>query len=546
MQEPAPNSATITVHRAVSKRSIAASGSARHPAVARLTQAQTPRTPSSVVSASQGYASSRKTGSRYSLASTGYRSSPPIVMRPSSSHKRGVAFNHTRRPSAASSLIHVRDGATSRNEDRADHSYRYSSPASPATASDRAHSPNAPELPYPKPRRETVKRARSPQWAEEAEDGRTQSHFFKEEARKVSTELGRLCEEVFNRSSISIYDGEPSSSVASREPWAQGVRTSPVSARDRAADREKLRILLEERPLPRTPSRPYDAYTEEQLRTTRDKLKRRSVEGRAGPSQGYLEEVIAHLDRLMQPSTSPREDYRRRIASADYPSQYLLDSRLPAITEEGRLSAGHRYQNEVMMAHHGHRSASAPLQHGPHTPSRRRQDDSRDIIRMVERDAFADMSPVAPLNVRKKSDRTVREPYERGGPSAVQEYGMMSPTRPRGDVFRGPAPGMDMAPVHDGGAADEQSGKSKRFGWFKRNGGASAKDDRRRGSDDKESSRANETTSTTAEANHEVVGVEDDETRKRKGSGSGKRAFFGMFSRRESGKGVPELRLGSK
>ena len=507
IQEVQADHANITVLRPGSRHSTIRTGSLRHPAVARLSEALSPRTPDSVVASSrgrtsfeQGYASSARNGSRYSLASTGYRSSPPIIVRPSSSHKRAVTFNHVRKPSGTSAWIRSREGATSRNEERRDVASKYGS-SPPTTICELPSSPVMDDRAIVRSRKDTVAVAPS---APAVGSGRTaQSHMFREEARKVSNELGKFCEEAFNsvRPSAAKPPNAFESSTHPTSSFQANSRSSAAVVGIEGSKEARLKALLQDRPLPPVPVRSRDSFTEEQLQLTRDRLQRRSAQGEAGASQGYLDDVIAHLDRLMQPSTLTAGEYHdngggggRRVASSTAdcksPPPAPLSRRLPAITEEGDRPVDYE---------HGYRVTSAPIIQWSH---REHGIDPRDTIRMVGDGGVAPpMAPVAPLNVRKRSERVV-------------QARLMEDSSERDDDKK---KGKSMT-----------SGHGKKLRWFKR------------GSEDKE--------------NHNGgVKLEEEETDKRRlsgGGGSGRKGFFNIFHRRESGKqtteGEVEVRLGGE
>lgn len=549
-----------------SRRSANTTGSLRHPAVVRLSEAERPYTPNSVVTASSktrtpldpDYTSSgARSGSRRSIASTGYRSSPPIIIRPSSSHKRGVSFDHSRRPSLASPMVQQRDGAKSRNEARVDITHDRNENFPMTTTSERPSSPVTDESPYVRSRKALMTSAGPLPAIREV---RAQSHLFREEARQVSSELGRFCEEVFNRSSMS--PGDRTSMIQPPRP-TQGISPSPSTVWARNSHQEGLKPSWQERPLPPPPPvQEQDSFTEE-LRVTRERLQQRSAEGAAGASQGYLDEVIAHLDRLMQPSTTLQghhHDDRRRVASATADCKSPgISSRLPAIREEYRLSGGgDGYGGEPMTSHHGYRAASAPISYWAGQSTRENRADPSNSIRMVEQDEILPSAAVPPLNVRKKSERSSYGEHDRRSVSVAQDAEVSSIRYTEDeykdlyhDAFRS---------VYDGNAREvtynkhekKRSSYGKRLGWFKRAGGVKEE----YGTEREILATPDETTWFTSmnkqrhTRERPDIQAEEEESRKLKLSGTvGKKGFFNIFSRRESAKGVGdthELRVGSK
>lgn len=227
------------------------------------------------------------------------------------------------------------------------------------------------------------------------------SHHFRDDARKVSLEMEKLCEEAFNR--------PRGPSVGSRNPTPQTVSTQfrdsqpsyrtttsvttpdtsfsvhedpvPMSITRRGKSRE-ISINYNERPLPQPPAteRKMDtehlgSYTQRELQKTRELLIKRRDESMIAP--GYLDDVIAHLDRLMQPSAVRLADEERRAIS----------------TPDG-MPRKDTFEEIMQKNNVAYRSASEPQK-----PRLRGA-----TIRLVEdSDGRNPISPVKPLTIRKKS-----------------------------------------------------------------------------------------------------------------------------------------------
>ena len=237
------------------------------------------------------------------------------------------------------------------------------------------------------------------------------SSYFKDDARKVSTEIEKLCDEAFNRSSVAstiatprtTYTGDShhTSQDYSSQATSISVREdlNPVP-RDRAKEIKDY----QHRPLPRPPATErvmgtehLGSYTQRELAKTRDLLKKRAAESSMSP--GYLDEIIAHLDRLMQPSAVRLSEAERRAIStpdSGIPRKDTFDS----IMEKRDVN---------------YRAASEPYKKGQ--PSRKGP-----TIRLVdEADGGKPISPVKPLSIRKKSNSSTPSSGSPSRPLSTQQ-----------------------------------------------------------------------------------------------------------------------------
>lgn len=393
--------ANVTILRQSSNASRSRPGShtanLRHPAVSRLQAEEGGSSGSSSVDllhANQfNRESARTSQSRSSLASS-RRAVSPVPVRRSSSYKRHVSFHHLRQRSAGRAKFspsqfsfdqETEDRPSSRLGTNQLASERYSSPA----------------LPTPPP---TV-RPRKPNVTAEDLDirkARAASHYWKDEARKVSAELGKICEEAFNRSSVSpmvrkaySYEASPPSSSTHQN---SAIRTQNNHAVNR--------------PLPEPPAESLEARTLRMLAETRRRLIEQSnTTGRPEGSR-YLDNVIAHLDRLIQLQRGNADDTEngRRAASDPTPHSFVDSAYLAATTaamaEERSvsgnddihqpLSRGRESQNQ--------RVVSDPVSGRLPTTRASYQQDKK-TIRMVPQDELPPIEPVRPLTIRKKSSQ---------------------------------------------------------------------------------------------------------------------------------------------
>ena len=223
------------------------------------------------------------------------------------------------------------------------------------------------------------------------------SSYFRDDARIVSTEIEKLCDEAFNRSSVASTNATPRttftgdshhtshdySSQATSISVREDLNPFPPVPRDRA----KKILDYQHRPLPRPPATErvmgtehLGSYTQRELAKTRDLLKKRAAESSMSP--GYLDEIIAHLDRLMQPSAVRLSEAERRALSTPDPSIPRKDT-FDSIMEKRDIN---------------YRAASEPYKRGQPTHKGA-------TIRIVdEAHGGTPISPVKPLSIRKKSN----------------------------------------------------------------------------------------------------------------------------------------------
>ena len=223
------------------------------------------------------------------------------------------------------------------------------------------------------------------------------SSYFRDDARIVSTEIEKLCDEAFNRSSVSSTNATPRTTFTrDSHHTSQGYSSQATSISVREDlnpvppvphDRAKEILDYQHRPLPRPPATErvmgtehLGSYTQRELAKTRDLLKKRAAESSLSP--GYLDEIIAHLDRLMQPSAVRLSEAERRALSTPDPSIPRKDT-FDSIMEKRDVN---------------YRAASEPYKRGQ--PSH-----NGATIRLVdEAHSGKPISPVKPLSIRKKSN----------------------------------------------------------------------------------------------------------------------------------------------
>lgn len=238
-----------------------------------------------------------------------------------------------------------------------------------------------------------------------AEEARAASRYWKDDARKVSNELEKFCDEAFNRSSVAstvptahtvVTDspaqsyGSPSTSVPLREDSDVLIkhphRPAPPVRPIRPSDLQ--------RPLPKPPvlapePEQIGSYTQQELARTRDLLKQRAADPSNAMAPGCLDDVIAHLERLMQPSTVRVTEQRRFVSTPNQNSPAIGRSKdtFDSLLEKGNI---------------GFRSASEPVRGYADSP-RRRSCSDKEMLHLVPQPGEKPISPTKPLTIRKKS-----------------------------------------------------------------------------------------------------------------------------------------------
>ncbi|KAF2810308.1 Pkinase-domain-containing protein, partial [Mytilinidion resinicola] len=358
-------------------------------------------------------ASKRRSMSRGSMTSSLWPSSPPVIVaaRPSSTVKRGVSFTHLRRTSTVSVLnADVQYTPEQRKflSRPPEASTTLSASSSRATARPNqapiAHTSRAPTS--PKIPRLRIRKPESP------------SKYIQSEARKVSTELEKVMEEAFNRSSISS-SVRTSNTDRNHDPF--GFDTPPTSFSNQSGGlfATPKDNSVKNRPLPPLPIETPNTFLQREIAQTRDRLAARLASEDVDDTTASFSEVLEHLDRLLQPHNNAK-----RTSSAPPKSPEYLGY-LPIISES-RAEEGDEYK----------RSVTDPLKGRPAWQSRATTNYTS-TIRVVNPDS---PTAVAPLNIRKKSGASTKSSapsHDANGEKAVRWSGptpiprATSPTPPR-------------------------------------------------------------------------------------------------------------------
>lgn len=335
--------------------------------------------------------------SRSSLASS-RRVMSDAAMKTSASYKRRVSFSHMRQRSTGTQASQSRAQA---NRNRASTSGSGSRPPSrdgrprsgPTTSYSTpvlaAELDSIPIVMMEEPMPELI--IRKP---------RVASTYWKEEARKVSHELEKICEEAFNRSSLSSSSAsqvQPADSPATTVSLSSDVGASqPTSFDPVASDSIKRRAL------PPPPTDSLGSLTMRELAETRRRLLDHCQMTGVKVVPPYIAGVIEHLDGLMHPDTTESEGIDRRSASDPYPGSLGSVSRVNSVSGNTKVRDSVRSIIAESRKSQSYRAASDPVKARPNGP---RPD--KKTIRIVEPEALPPIEAPEPLTIRKRGTTPV-------------------------------------------------------------------------------------------------------------------------------------------
>ncbi|KAL9602010.1 MAG: hypothetical protein Q9219_002118 [cf. Caloplaca sp. 3 TL-2023] len=328
-----------------------------------------------------------RASSRHTISSsTGTR-----IVHKSASYRRGVSFTHARKRSVSADIPSSRYSSSVARRAIQLSRARPSSPPLPSIPL------SPPETPPPPGPASTVRSKKPLPGEDGARRSRITSQYWKEETRKVSKELENFCDEAFNRDSVAssvptttataTTDGRSygtpatSGSIYGSIPMPSGIARRVPNPSDLKA--------YENRPLPQPPiQESVDSLTQRQLAETKKVLLNQARTQGFGIDKACFEELIKHIDRLMQPSQVRLEEENRRAVSTP---------------EQGLAPNKDTFERFLERANVGVRSVSDPATEHQSRQQRRQAN----TIRIVDdRDDQGYVSPVKPLAIRKKSSST--------------------------------------------------------------------------------------------------------------------------------------------
>lgn len=212
------------------------------------------------------------------------------------------------------------------------------------------------------------------------------SKYIQSEARKVSTELEKVMEEAFNRSSISSTV-RTCTTEPRKEPAEYDSPPTSFSNRDSgrtALETPENKATFQNRPLPPVPNETPNTFLQRKLAETRAEIARRLEEG--GDNTEHFNEVLDHLDRLLIP-TAPlgKRAVSAPAKSPEHPAP------LHVIPEEVKTDGDDLFES-YSPTFRAVTDPTRPTMHGRATIAEQ-------TIRLVDRSP----TRIAPLNIRKRS-----------------------------------------------------------------------------------------------------------------------------------------------
>lgn len=386
-------------------RNASSTASLKHPALSRLQTDRLSSQPSQELERilrQKGH--SYIPGTSRSSLSSSRRANSSAGIRKSASYKRYVSFQHHRQKSSGTS--------GTRSKFSESHGLVSSEADSPEPLrimnQGLIESQSTPSIPTPS----HTARPRKPASELDIRKPRVASHYWKDEARKVSTELGKICEEAFNRSSVS-------SSTMSQGRPAESPATSISTQGETAGTR--LSNQLKNRPLPQPPAESFGSYTLRELADIRRRLLDHCRDERSDTIPAYVKDTITHLDRLIEADRP--ESIDKRSASDPTPVSSRVASRVAAFPAHPDGAELFHFREHTALAHdmQALRAASDPVK------SNNTVTFEDATIRLVSPDHVSSLQTIRPLNIRKSkaglsasavrngSSETLHSTFERGG-----------------------------------------------------------------------------------------------------------------------------------
>ncbi|KAG5293237.1 serine/threonine-protein kinase [Histoplasma capsulatum G186AR] len=372
----------------------------------------------------------------------------------SASYKRNVCFRHVRNQRS------IGRQTTEQPDITQTHSQSSVPPETETRdkiPSDRFSSPALPTPPPPI----RVRRNPNHEMNKDPAKQRIAGQYWRDEAIKVSAELGKICEEAFNRTSTS--SSAPSVETARQ---TESPPTSVSTPQEVSSPEDQYKM----RPLPEPPADSFNSYTIRELADTRRRLIEHSAQATSDDISQYLSEVIAHLDRLIGDELAPKAD------NIPKPCPEALsrtsESFLPSIAEDAIFndctSIIEKIQCEAKTPEYG--------------DSKITNWKSENTIRMVPHESsIPDMDAIKPLTIRKKSGSSSTQ---KKNPSANPAGRYRSVSGPSDDEAAGSAPTSrrssntryytsGLEPIEENPRSPDScndarnSGESWKWPWFK-------------------------------------------------------------------------------
>jgi serine/threonine-protein kinase HSL1 (negative regulator of Swe1 kinase) len=313
------------------------------------------------------------------------------VIQASSSHKRLVKFDHRR---------HKSSGNATNGSDVTGPSYQASN-----DAESQMRTPSKDTYYGMSDMQDVQAVSRTPQMVRtrdqtselDLKKTRRNTGVWREDARKVSTELGRICEEAFNRSSgtsIEVSRSQVTSSPAIESP------ATAMSVHRNAIDAGKALKL----DAPDTHEQQIVATALKQLAGTRQQI----IENWGDSDPAGLVEIITRLDERIRFEQTKLKQAEQRAAS-DPTHMTATNGTHTALLRDQKLPANTNTMDDLM-DYRQERAAS--------DPGKSKQFQQDNTVRLVSPDPMSPGVPIEPLQIRKKNQVLMPLNSLRGGSSA--------------------------------------------------------------------------------------------------------------------------------
>lgn len=322
------------------------------------------------------------------------------------SHKRNVSFHHIRQRSHGSTPVSKKNASARDTAGRRQTSQSSLLPSSLPGTADRHGSPALPAQP-------TVVRSAgaSLRHRPQVKKVRDTEFIWKDEARQVSHELSKICEEAFNGSSMST--GCTTSVCGGTESPA----TSMTMATPETSQSQIMNTMPKGRSLPETPGS-SPACSAADLAETRRKLIEHAKQEGSNAVPPYISGVITQLDRLIEQDNTARQSENYELHDNRVPG--LADSfvklpgepsYLPSITEELNNAPFGTSTKDALAANEQKNIKRSAVGSQASTKTT----DSEATVRMVPYESLRSIAEVKPLTIRKKGKMSKDESQDRVG-----------------------------------------------------------------------------------------------------------------------------------
>lgn len=393
-------------------------------------------------------------------------------------HKRNVSFHHIRQRSQGSTTPvpkkNASGGKGANGARRQSSNSSLDMPPSLPTAADRHCSPALPAQP-------TVVRSAGASLRNrpQVKKLRDTEFIWKDEARQVSHELSKICEEAFNGSSMASGCTTSACGGTDSPATSMSMATATPETSHSQIGLATSTTMPKGRSLPDTPGS-SPACSAADLAETRRKLLEHTKQEGSNNVPPYISGVITQLDRLIEQDTTARQSENYELYDNRVPG--LADSFvklpgepsfLPSITEELNntpLGASTTTGKTTTKVAPGEQDQSNLKRSAVGSQASTRTTDSQATVRMVPYESSRSIAEVKPLTIRKKGKMSDEDDdYRRhaGGNSMCKERSTRYGSAPS-KHNRNPS-GLDPIEEHpkQQGRNDGKGSYNKKWSWFR-------------------------------------------------------------------------------